>query len=309
MPRIGVSLPVTSQAAVFFAYGHFTQMPPLGDIFSNANYSVLSELQAGSEDRFGVLGNPDIKPERTVQYQFGYRQGIADLFGVDVTLFYKDIRDLLGVEFVSTYTGAEYPRLTNVDFGNVLGVTVALDQRPIGPFTSSLDYTWQTAQGNSSDPRETATREAAGEDPRPRQVPLNWDQRHTLNLTLEMSRANRYSAGAILRIGSGQPYTPTIASGFGGGLEANSGRKPAGMVLDVRGERQFGLGGLSLGVVGRVFNVFDTRFFNGFVFPSTGSPFYSRDVGSDRSQLLDPSRFYGPRRFELGLSFAPETKP
>jgi outer membrane receptor protein involved in Fe transport len=284
-------------------------MPPLGNIFSNADYGVLSGLQVGSESRFGTLGNPDVKPEKTVQYQFGYRQGIADLFGIDVTMFYKDIRDLLGVEFVSTYTGAQYARLTNVDFGNVLGITVALDQRPIGPFRSSLDYTWQTAQGNSSDPYETSTRAQAGEDPRPRQVPLNWDQRHTLNLTLEASRTNRYAAGAILRIVSGQPYTPSIAAGFGGGLEANSGRKPAAMVLDLRAERQFPVGGVSLGIVGRVFNALDTRFFNGSVFPSTGSPFYSRDIAADRIALGDPSRFYGPRRIELGVSFAPETKP
>jgi hypothetical protein len=47
MPRIGVSYPITTRASVFFAYGHFTQMPPLGDIFSNADYSVLKNVAAG----------------------------------------------------------------------------------------------------------------------------------------------------------------------------------------------------------------------------------------------------------------------
>jgi hypothetical protein len=58
-----------------------------------------------------------------------------------------------------------------------------------------------------------------------------------------------------------------------------------------------------------VFNAFDTRFFNGFVFASTGSPYYSRDASADRATLNDPSRLYGPRRFELGVSFAPAGKP
>ena len=36
----------------------------------------------------------------------------------------RTMRDLLGVEFVTTYNNAEYARLTNVDFGNVLGVSL-----------------------------------------------------------------------------------------------------------------------------------------------------------------------------------------
>ena len=140
------------------------------------------------------MGNPDIRPEQTVQYQFGYKQAVTEWLGVDLNLFYKDIRDLLGVEFISTYNDAEYARLTNVDFGNVIGFTVALEQRRRGLVSTALDYTWQLAQGNSSDPRETATRAEAGEDPRPRQVPFNWDQRHTLNLTVMLSRPDDFSA-------------------------------------------------------------------------------------------------------------------
>jgi outer membrane receptor protein involved in Fe transport len=302
MPRIGVSYPITSKASVFFAYGHFTQMPPLGDIFSNADYSVLANVAAGGVT-YGVLGNPDIRPEKTVQYQFGYRQALSDLFGVDANIFYKDIRDLLGVEFVSTYNDAEYPRLTNVDFGNVLGVTVTMNQRGLGPISSTLDYTWQVAQGNSSDPRETATRAEAGESPRPRVVPLNWDQRHTLNLTVTATRPDRYSASGILRFASGQPFTPTISANFAGGLETNSGRKPNVLLIDVRGEVNLERTENRVSIFGRVFNVLDTRFYNGFVFASTGSPYYSLYPSADGRSLVDPSRYYGPRRIELGVNF------
>ena len=82
---------------------------------------------------YGVLGNPDVKPEKTVQYEIGYKQILTPDLGFDLTMFYKDIRDLLGVEFIATYTGAEYARLTNVDFGNVFGLTLALDHRQVGP--------------------------------------------------------------------------------------------------------------------------------------------------------------------------------
>ena len=64
-------------------------------------------MQAGESD-YGVMGNPDVKPQKTVHYEFGYKNAVTDFLGVSVNLFYKDIRDLLGVEFVNTYTGAQY---------------------------------------------------------------------------------------------------------------------------------------------------------------------------------------------------------
>src|SRR5207247_2658778 len=157
-----------------------------------------------SEARIGVLGNPDIRPERTVQYQFGFKQAVTPWLGVDVSAFYKDIRDLLGVAFVSTYNGAEYTRFTNVDFGNVIA------------------------------------------------------------------------------------YTPAIAAGFAGGLETNSGRKPSAVLLDLRGERPVRLARLDATLFGRVFNAFDSKFWNGFVFGTSGSPYYSRYPAKDLVTLANP---------------------
>jgi outer membrane receptor protein involved in Fe transport len=304
-PRIGVSWPTGPRSAAHFAYGHFAQFPPIGEIFRNAEYSILSELQATPEatSAVGVMGNPDIGPERTIQYEGGYKQAVSEDLGVDLTVFYKDIRDLLGVEYISTYNGAEYARLTNVDFGDVLGFTLAFDLRPRGLFGMMLDYTWQDAQGNSSDPRETATRVTAGDDPRPRRIPLNWDQRHTLNVTATLSDPEDFTLSGIFRVGSGQPYTPNVTGGFGFGQEANSGRKPTGAVVDLRGEKVLRLGGAPVRAFTRIFNLFDTRYFNGPVFATTGSPYYSLNPG-DEFALQNPTTFYAPRRIEVGLSFA-----
>lgn len=300
-PRLGVSYPITTQAALFFAYGHFYQFPGLGQIFNNSDYSILRDLQAGGIS-YGVLGNPDIKPERTVQYEFGYKHAINENLGLDFSVFYKDIRDLLGVEFISTYAAAEYARLTNIDFGSILGYTIALDQRRFGLIGASVDYTWQRAQGNASDPRETATRASAGEDPRPRQVPLNWDQRNTLNATISVDKPNNFSISTVIRYGSGQPYTPEIGSGFGSDIEANSGRKSSYVLMDVRAEKFFKVAGVNTSFFVRVFNLLDTRFYNGFVFSNTGSPDYSLNPAGDRTTLANPGRYYPPRRIELGFS-------
>ncbi len=300
-PRLGVSYPLTEASSVFFSYGHFYQYPALGNLFANADYSVLKNLQAGGIS-YGVMGNPDLRPERTTQYEFGYKGALTSSFGIDLSVYYKDIRDLLGVEFVSTYTAAEYARFTNVDFGGVSGLTFATDYRQ-GLFSASLDYTYQTALGNSSDPRETATRAAAGDDPRPRVIPLGWDQRHTINCVLGISEPLDYAVTIIARFQSGQPYTPTLTPGFGGEIEANSGSKPSSVVVDLRAEKQLSLSGFPFTLFARVTNLLGAHFSNGFVFSSTGSPDYSIVPATDRNTLADPSRFYTPRRIEIGLSF------
>ena len=299
-PRLGVSYPISPRASVFFAYAHSYQMPALKDAFGNADYRVLTDLLSGVTD-FTVVGNPDIRPERTAQYQFGYRQILADWLGLDVNAFYKDIRDLIGTEFIYTYNDGRYSRLANVDFGNVLGFTVAMDQRPRGLISSTIDYTWQVAQGNTSDPFETANLAENKQDPRPAKLPLNWDQRHTVNLTVTLSRPKSFAANAVLRLASGQPFTPEL-TGLDTQLERNAGRKPFAAVIDLRGERSFRIKGVDARAFGRVFNALDARFFNGFVFANSGSPDYSRSPSKDRLKLADPTRFFAPRRIELGVS-------
>lgn len=300
-PRLGVSFPIMDRASVFFSYGHFYQMPGLGQLFQNADYSVLKDLQAGGIS-YGVMGNPDLRPEFTTQYEFGFKSALTKDFGLDLSMFYKDIRDLLGVEFVQTFTAAEYARLTNIDFGGVRGFTLSMDQRTAAGINLSVDYTLQVAIGNASDPRETANRAAAGEDPRPRQIPFAWDQRHTLNGVLTWYRPQNFNLTAILKFGSGQPYTPELGSTFGSDLEPNSARKANFVLLDVRAEKYFTLGSWNLTAFLRGFNMLDEHAVNGFVFANTGSPYYSLTPEADRRTLSNPGRFYSPRRVEVGVT-------
>lgn len=301
-PRLGFSFPLTASSSVYFSYGHFYQLPGLGLLYSNADYSLLDELQEGGIS-YGVMGNPDLNPEFTIQYECGYKQAFGNIFGAEVSFFYKDIRDLLGVEFVSTYSAAEYARFTNVDFGSAYGFTISLTQRNWGNFSTSLDYTLQYAHGNSSDPRETANRAAAGKDSRPRTIPFNWDQRNTLNGSIVYSEPDNFSISTIFKYGSGTPYTPEIGTGFGADLETNSGNKNDFFLIDLRAEKYFILDFINLSLFVRVFNILNRHFVNGFVFSSTGSPDYTLTPNASRALLSDPSRFYEPRRIEIGISF------
>lgn len=300
-PRLGFGFPLTDKSALHFSYGHFYQMPQYSALFENANYQVLEFLTGGATYQQDYLGNPDLRPEITVQYEVGLKQALSDDLGVDLTFFYKDIRDLLGTEVIETYNFGQYARNTNVDYGNVSGFTISVVKRPTDNIGASIDYSFMYADGNSSDPNETANRALAGQDPRPRDIPFNWDQRHTLNITALYNQQDDFSVSTIIRFASGQPYTPELGVGFATEQEHNSGRKPSYVIVDLRGEKYFTFEKLHFSVFLRVFNLFNQNFINGAVFSDTGSP--ERSLTLRQGEPLDPNRFSAPRRIEFGISF------
>jgi hypothetical protein len=72
-------------------------------------------------------------------------------------------------------------------------------------------------------------------------------------------------------------------------------------VVDIRAEKFFSIDPARLSVFLRIFNLFDTRYSNGFVFTSTGTPYYSLSPAADAEALINPGRFAQPRRIELGF--------
>ena len=75
-------------------------------------------------------------------------------------------------------------------------------------------------------------------------------------------------------------------------------------MCDIRLERPTRLWSGTTTLFARVFNLFDARYLNGFVFPSSGSPDYTRFPGDQgqAAQLADPTRYYAPRRIEFGVT-------
>ena len=123
-------------------------------------------------------------------------------------------------------------------------------------------------------------------------------------LTASLNASDDWTLAAVAKVASGQPYTPETEDAFGFGAATNSGRKPAGFLVDVRAEKKLGRNGEG-GLFVRLFNLLDTRFFNGAVFPTTGSPYYSRTASeSERQALANPTRFYPPRRLEMGVRWS-----
>ena len=72
------------------------------------------------------IGNADLEPQRTVMYEIGLQQEVAENLGVTVTGYYKDMRNLLGNEIHIKNDFRKFSKFINRDYGAVSGITVSL---------------------------------------------------------------------------------------------------------------------------------------------------------------------------------------
>lgn len=261
-PRIGISYPISATGAFRVAYGHFVQMPAYREMFKNP---VFADINVGRLEGRAV-GNPDLQPERTIKYEMGLQQQLSDFIGVDVNLFYKNIRNLLGTEILGTLDNVLYTRTVNRDYGLVRGATLSLVTRPIGMFLgSTFDVTYSDARGSSSNPSDVANIVIAGRSGEigdlymERQIiPLTWDQTFTMNASANVGNPGDWSVGFIGQFATGQPYTPTFldpTKDFPDNEFDNAERKPSQLSLDVNAEKRFNVGRIEYGIRLQVNNV------------------------------------------------------
>ncbi len=310
-PRVGLAYPLSEQGVVHVAYGHFFQVPPFEYLYTNADY--IYDPEEGLNRAFGFA---DLEPQQTVSYEIGLQQALSDVIAVDVTAYYKDIRNLLGTRieviqpgFDEPFPLQKYGRFINRDYGQVKGMIVAFEKRMSGGMALNIDYTFQVARGNASDPRSVLLDEQSGNESEKQLVPLDWDRRHQLNTSLTIGDPNNWLATVVGRLGSGLPYTPS-QSDERIGLE-NSARRPGTATFDLFAKKNLRFAGLDVGVFTRVFNIFDRRnevnvyTDTGRAFPNlryyTGEP---QGLNSKDEFLERPDFYSPPRQVTFGASIS-----
>ncbi len=304
-PRIGIAYPITDRGIIHFSYGHFFQIPAFEYLYHNSEFEV----------EFGglktLMGNADLKPQQTVIYEIGLQQQLSNDIALDITGFYKDIRNLLGTKIVEHYTATMlYAKYINRDYGNVRGFTLALEKRRTNYLSARIDYTYQIAEGNASDPNAVFldNQTSPPRESEIRVVPLDWDQTHTLNISIILSQPGSWGVSMLAKLGSGLPYTPAY-QGIRTSYE-NSERKPAHYNIDLNAHKKFNIMGLKYSIFLKVYNLFDRK--NEIkVYEDTGRASYTlrsfyagewRNYSTLKDYLNRPDFYSEPRRVILGMS-------
>ena len=302
-PRLGLSFPISDKGAIHFSYGHFFQMPTMQYLYQNGDY-IIDQSQLNS-----VTGNPDLKAQETVKYELGLQQVIFPNVALDLSVYYSDIRNLLATEIISTYEGFKYARFTNQDYANVTGAIISLDKRFADYFSMKVDYTLQIAEGNSSDPMSTYNDTRGNVEPEKVVVPLDWDQRHTLNLTANVGQPGDLIVGIITSYGSGTQFTEDVALSNSVRFE-NGGRKPSTFYFDIKADKNFSLLGLDWHAILLVYNLFDVHN-EVSVYSTTGRATTDLNVkyagginglNTIKEYITNPGMYSSPRQIRLGLS-------
>lgn len=315
-PRLGVAFPITEGGVIHFSYGHFFQTPNFEYLYQNPRF----QLGAGGSGLVGLFGNANLKPEQTISGEIGLKQELTSTSAMEVTAYYRDIRNLTGTATAPIEIdggGARYGLLQNSDFGFVRGVILRFDQRVGRDFFAGMDYTFQIARSNSSDPSQVYNAAAAKQELEKIIGPTDWDQRHTVNVSASYSSRGVWGFGVIGSVGSGTPYTPAEIPSITGRevpstVVFNTETRPVVYDVDLTAYRNFSFGGFNLQVFTKIDNLLDTRNEYG-VYGDTGRATYSLQqsldarnfVGDER--LLDrwyarPDFYSEPRRVVFGLS-------
>jgi len=91
-PRLGISHPMTVNSKIYFNYGHAYNSPT-----NTYRYGFLPHNIMTSPVEW--MGNPNLMPQKTVQYELGYEQVLLGGYLIHTAIYYKDVTHELGEVF------------------------------------------------------------------------------------------------------------------------------------------------------------------------------------------------------------------
>jgi len=248
-PRLGISHPITDQAKLYFNYGHFYQAP---------SYQYYYREATGARANSIIVGNPNLKYEKTVEYQFGVEARFTEIgTTVNVQGYYRDIFDQVTSTSVEVAPGYTIDMFTNGDYGRARGVNLSVE-KAAAHSSFSFNYELSFAYGKASAAREAAEARVAGVPVNREEHPLDWDQTHSINTYWSLyyddnehptlfgiTLPDDWLLSISNTFGSGAPYTPsryTKGVDNDAKIDINSERMPWTEDTDLKFEKYFRLG-------------------------------------------------------------------
>ena len=320
-PRVSVSHPIQNRDKLFFNFGQFTQFPSY--IF------VYSKLTSVSSASFPVLGNANLNPEKSVQFEVGGQHVFGNGAAAKVALFQKDIYDYPTSVRFRRQEGtviSDFFVYLNSDFSRARGFELEYE-KPRGEYWRwKATYEYSVAKGKSSDPNQAKIVEEGGGDAT--EPPLSegflfWNRPHkfTFNADFRVDRQDRrptalgvsipkgFGFNLFGTIQSGKAYTPEDANGNATG-RVYSKNGPLEAVFNARINQEVRMGGdkvFNFYLVGE--NILDWSVVKR-VDPATGkAPVagegqYVNPTQYDVNSVLTNPAYYGqPLRIRLGVDY------
>ncbi|HAW50896.1 MAG TPA: hypothetical protein DCX54_01010 [Flavobacteriales bacterium] len=257
MPRISFSFPVSDVASFFANYDILVSRPTSFLQFRPTDYLLIGSTAS--------INNPNLKPEKTITYEIGFKQAISKNSALSLSAFYREMRDQIqAYKFDGAYPRT-YTSFDNIDFGTTQGFTLAYDLRRINNIYFTANYTLQITQGTGSTANSALNLVNASNSPDLRNITyLNYDKRHNFNINFDFhyGQGKSYNGpkiagkdflsnagiNLVATAGSGTPFTKwsntasqVIYGAPGGFLESNfnSSRLPWDFNLNARIDKQF----------------------------------------------------------------------
>ncbi len=253
MPRVSFSFPISDVANFYAHYDIYVQRPTGGINATAYDYFFLAQ------NAQGTINNPNLKPQKTFDYEVGFQQKLTKSSALTITAFYKERKDMITVVPLLYAYPTTYYSYGNRDFSTTKGTTLLYDLRATNHLTMGVSYTLQFAEGTGSSP--TSGRGLLGSLvdaglPNLRYVTAaDFDSRHNIiaNIDYRFNDGEGPTVGkshifqnagvhVIARGRSGEPYTRyTSAQGntvMGG---VNGSRLPWHYGVDLRLDKDFSL--------------------------------------------------------------------
>ena len=301
MPRVGVSFPVTNRALFFASYNVIAQRPTQAAFLSFNRYPGATGASR--------LANTGLEPQRTTQYELGFRQRVGERAALSIAGFYRTQDNLIALRNADGGL-TDYSYFTNRDFSTSQGAELGFELRRTNNLALNANYTLSFAKATGSDASTLGTIAWRG-DTFPNFIsPADFDQRHTANVTVDyrfgrgegpmfgsVRPFENFGINVIGQFGSGQRYTALencgdfdVNNSFTCNTtgSVNSSVLPANYNMDLRLDRRFNLGfteSSTMQVYLLVLNLLDTE--NVFaVYRETGQAdnqgFFNGALGAQR---------------------------
>ncbi len=156
-PRVGVSHPISDDAAMYFSFSRMTQLPPLSQLY--ANHEGFDGITA----TFTTFPNVDEDPIQSTNYEVGLQWSFAPKWGVDMNAYYRDVSNYgyIGASInqrvspaVSPGTVATFSYQTTWGYADARGIEVTFKKLPSRLFdfvdlSGRASYTFAFIRGSA----------------------------------------------------------------------------------------------------------------------------------------------------------------